>query len=350
MIPQATDTLPHHTVASAHSKATSPVVHSGRKTTSQVLEALPDSATPWQQDSAVQAYFRPGENNHYSTRPDTLGLPGRKADKSTLKYSPEVWKDPSTFHKAINQDKPTDSIITSLPSGHGLVADPQPGLPANDSIITCILLGGFILMVVAFSRSRIFLLKQTRGFFYTSKARTTQLAEQPHEVWYQVMLTIITLLLVGVGIYCGIKNHISDSQTSVNSHYILGTCVLAVLAWYVFRTLLQWSVNWVFFTRKKNLQWFRDGLLINGFLGAAILPMLLLHVYGPLSWNYFAFYLIFVVFLAEILFVYRSFVTFFNRVGDFLQIILYFCALEMMPLAGLAGFIALYYENLRIKF
>jgi hypothetical protein len=41
----------------------------------QVLRLLPKDATPAQQDSAIQAWFQPGEV-HYSNQPDTLHLPG----------------------------------------------------------------------------------------------------------------------------------------------------------------------------------------------------------------------------------------------------------------------------------
>ena len=41
----------------------------------QVLRLLPEDATPAQQDSAIQAWFQPGEI-HYSSQPDTLHLPG----------------------------------------------------------------------------------------------------------------------------------------------------------------------------------------------------------------------------------------------------------------------------------
>ena len=43
----------------------------------QVLRLLPKDATPAQQDSAIQAWFQPGEI-HYSEQPDTLHLPGHE--------------------------------------------------------------------------------------------------------------------------------------------------------------------------------------------------------------------------------------------------------------------------------
>ena len=60
-----------------------------KKSTYQIISELPQDATEWQKDSAVQAYFHPGENNHYSDQPDTLGLPGQRADESQLvDYTP----------------------------------------------------------------------------------------------------------------------------------------------------------------------------------------------------------------------------------------------------------------------
>ena len=47
----------------------------------QVLRLLPKDATPAQQDSAIQAWFQPGEV-HYSNQPDTLHLPGHGIGRS----------------------------------------------------------------------------------------------------------------------------------------------------------------------------------------------------------------------------------------------------------------------------
>ena len=67
---QANDSVTHISNEAAEVTATHHY-----KTVEQVLRSLPDDATPAQQDSAVQANM-PQREIHYSSRPDTLHLPG----------------------------------------------------------------------------------------------------------------------------------------------------------------------------------------------------------------------------------------------------------------------------------
>ena len=53
--------------------------------------------------------------------------------------------------------------------------------------------------------------------------------------------------------------------------------------------------------------------------------------------------------LAKILTFYKSFTIFFYQKGGFLQIILYFCALEMIPLMMLWSGLLVITENLKIN-
>ena len=71
-----------------------PVVHHGYYLTpAQAISRLPKDATPAQQDSAIQAAFHPGEI-HYSSRPDTLRLPGEPLGKSVYEASiPQYYKE-----------------------------------------------------------------------------------------------------------------------------------------------------------------------------------------------------------------------------------------------------------------
>ena len=230
-----------------------------------------------------------------------------------------------------------------------MMADPLPYHPSADPLVGSLLTGGFLLIVLLLSHSRNFLSKQLHSFFYTAKARTTQIAEQPHEIWYQCALSLVTLVFCAIALYCGLI-HGLPAASYTQPHTILGVSMAMAGAWFLSRTLLYGLVNWVFFTHKKILHWNRAVLLLSGGFGVALLPVLLLHIFGQLTWQASLIYMAVLFILVEILFIYKSFVTFFNRASDFLQIILYFCALEMMPLAGLAGFFVMYHDKIRINF
>jgi len=347
MTVSANDTLHHATPTPRPVPAAK--VRTWKKSTAQVLAELPDSATPWQQDSAVQAYFQPGQDIHYSERPDTLGLPGQRVDARYAPAPSDVWKDPAALEKWLSPDMPADSVIKAEVPASGMMADPVPYHPSNDPLVSTLLIGGFVLIVLLLSHSRNFLTKQLRSFFYTAKARTTQITEQPHEIWYQGLLSLVTLLFCAIAIFCALI-HGLHSPFFTPPHTILGVSLIMTGAWFLCRVLLYSLVNWVFFSHKQNLQWYRSVLLLSGTFGIAMLPVLLLYIFGQLTWQASTILVAILFISVEILFVYKSFVTFFNRAGDFLQIILYFCALEMMPLAGLAGIFVMYHDNLRINF
>ena len=63
------------------------VEHSAKpQTPYEVLRLLPKDATPAQQDSAIQEWFEPKEI-HYSSRPDTLHLPGQEIPRDLKEVS-----------------------------------------------------------------------------------------------------------------------------------------------------------------------------------------------------------------------------------------------------------------------
>ena len=68
-------------------------------TPAQVLSWLPRDATPAQQDSAIQAHFKPSEI-HWSEHPDTLHLPGHSPGVDLMKADlPQYYKE-SFFSKS----------------------------------------------------------------------------------------------------------------------------------------------------------------------------------------------------------------------------------------------------------
>ena len=124
----------------------------------QVLRLLPKDATPAQQDSAIQAWFQPGEI-HYSSRPDTLHLPGHGIGKSLTDinipqyYREHFFSDNTYFHPELDGGR------------YGVAGDPIPYTTKNDNIITSMLLVCFVLTLMAFSFSKSFLLRQAKNFF-----------------------------------------------------------------------------------------------------------------------------------------------------------------------------------------
>ena len=84
--------------------------------------------------------------------------------------------------------------------------------------------------------------------------------------------------------------------------------------------------------------------------GVVLFPAIILMTYFGFSLQAAIIYALVVVGIGKILSFYKSLIIFFKRKGAFLQIILYFCALEVVPLFALWGGLVLISHYLKINF
>ena len=135
-----------------------PVRKHWQPTPAEVLSWLPKNATPAQQDSAIQAHIRPSEIT-WSQQPDTLHLPGHTRGHS--------WRDinlPQYYRESYFTGKPY--FNPDLFGGRtGVAGDPVPYSIARDNLITLLLLFCFCIALIAYTKSRRFILRQAKEFF-----------------------------------------------------------------------------------------------------------------------------------------------------------------------------------------
>jgi hypothetical protein len=317
-------------------------VHSAKpQTPYEVLRLLPKDATPAQQDSAIQEWFEPKEI-HYSSRPDTLHLPGHEIPRDLKEVSlPHYYRE--NFFSNNTMYHPELSIERVGESGA-----PIPYTFQNDSFITGILIVCFLLITFVLSRISGFLLRQTKHIFSPQKSEQT-LTETGSEIKFQFLFMFITCLLYAL-LYFIYTTHFIANTFIFSSEYILLVIYgITILAYMLIRMLLYTIVNNTFSTNKKNLQFQRSILLITSLEGVALFPLVLLLAYFQFSLQNAIIYTATIVILAKILTFYKSFTIFFYQKGGFLQIFLYFCALEMIPLMMLWSGLLVITENLKIN-
>ena len=308
----------------------------------QVLRLLPKDATPAQQDSAIQAWFQPGEI-HYSSRPDTLHLPGHGIGKSLKEvnlpqyYREHFFSDNTYFHPELDGGR------------FGVAGDPIPYTTKNDNIITSMLLVCFVMTLVAFSFCRSFLLRQAKNFFYIPKTEYT-ITETSTEIKAQFFFLLQTCLLMALLYFFYIRTYTANTFI-LSDEYLLVAILAGIFLGYFFLKFLVYAyVNLVFFTPKRNGLFFRTLLVLHSFEGILLFPIVALLTFFDIPAQTVVYYTIFVVLLVKILTFYKSFVIFFRQNGLYLQIILYFCALEIIPLFALWGGLAVIANALKINF
>lgn len=336
--------LQQDTITSAtHTSVADTVRHVRALTPADVIEALPADATPEQQDSAVQAAFSPGEI-HYSSRPDTLHLPGHEevvnpydSDLERL-YAGGFFSGDTTMH-------------CELGVWHGgVVGDPVPYTLGADNMMTALLLGCVLLVVVALSRSRRFIVRQTKDLVYAAHSAAETITETGTEVRFQLFLIMQTCLQLAIFQYFYTIHYIGDTFILHSQYHLIAIYFAMFAGCFIVKGLLYTFVNMVFFGARRNLQWLKALLFIASSEGIALLPAILLLVYFNLRIQNVTIYVAVVLILVKILTLYKCYFIFFRRIGAFLQIILYFCALEIVPVVALWGAMVITGNHLIINF
>ena len=307
----------------------------------QVLRMLPRDATPAQQDSAIQAWFQPGEI-HYSNQPDTLHLPGHGVgrDPKNVKL-PQYYKE--TFFAK-------DTLLHPELTGgrYGVAGDPVPYTVRNDNAITGILLFCFVLTLIVFAHSSQYILKQLKDFFYIP--HTEDINREAPSNWFQLFLNIQTCLLMGITSYFYVTHYISATFILDTPYELIGIFAAVFLGYFISKNLIYRAVNSVFFNGKKNIHWTWTFIFITALEGIALFPVVMLQVYFDLPMQNVAYYVILILFLTKILTFYNCWLIFFRQISVFLQFILYLCALEIVPLLLLGGILVAITDHLKVNF
>ena len=308
----------------------------------QVLQLLPKDATPEQQDSAIQSWFQPGEI-HYSEQPDTLHLPGHDKGHNPREiripdYNKESFlADDSLFHPELAHEP------------FGVAGDPVPYNISNDNVISSLLLGCFVLTLLAFAISRNFVIPQIKNFFYIPRREDIK-TPTSSEVIALLFFALQTCLLLAMAYFFYVKTYVAGTFVFEEEYLFIGLIFLTILAYTILKYPLYTFVNYTFFKEKNNGQWLHAMLILSAIEGALLFPAILFQSYFEAPTKNVVIYAILVLILVKILTFYKCFVIFFRKNGLFLQIFLYFCTLEIIPLLALVGGLGIITNALTINY
>ena len=213
----------------------------------------------------------------------------------------------------------------------GVQGVPSPYAVSNDNTVTALLLGCFVMAMIAFSVSHNFIEKQIKSFFHVARSKDV-VTETAYEVRFQLFLIAQTSLLFSILYYffahgSGYGGLQTDSQLSV-----IGCFFGIFMGYFLIKNLLYKLVNWVFFDSKSNGQWGRTWLFLSSLEGVLLFPLVLLQIYFSLSLQAAFVYALIVVLFVKMLTLYKSYTIFFNRKAVIMKIIMYFSSLEMIQM------------------
>lgn len=208
---------------------------------------------------------------------------------------------------------------------------PIPYSPRMDDGVTLILLCCFFLSSYVLSRSRKFLLELVKDFLLHRERTSIFATSTATDMRYLLLLILQTCVLAGVVIF----GYFSDVQPELVHHvspFLLVSVYIGVCLLYLFLKWLIYSfLGWIFFDESTVSLWLESYSTLLYYFGFALFPFALFIVYFDLSLQLTVIIGLFLALFVKILMFYKWLKLFCNEIYGGLLLILYFCALEIIP-------------------
>ncbi len=294
-----------------------------RKTVEQIIRSLPENATPAQQDSAVQAYFRIKEFEWTDSTRGDLPL-GSQTCEDLLKREVNLYELPG-------KPRYDWQVEAQIYDPQGIAGDPLPYRFRSDDYVSGVLILSFFLVAWVIAHSWHFLVGSIKDFFYTRERENMFDSRTDTELRGQLFLVFQTCFVLGLLFFDYTQECMTEVFNIVSPYQILGMGVGVCLAYYVIKLLLYEFVNAVFFDARKATRWREAYFLSILSIGLLLLPVSLLVVYFDIGFSTLSILFSMIVISIKTMLLYKCGSIFFNYRFGGVHLILYFCALEIVP-------------------
>lgn len=241
-------------------------------------------------------------------------------------------------------------FYTERPVSHyGVEGEPVPYTLRGDNIISLLLLGSFILIIISVSKSRFFILRQLKDIFYPSH-NDSNITETWNELRFQFFLTGLLCILMAIITYQYVNHFANFAFVFENKLLFIGIFLGIFVGYLLAKGLIYAVVNYVFFDSTQNSYWLKTLLFINAAMSVLLFPVVLLTTYINMSLENAFYFFGFIFIFSKSITIYKCWSIFFRKNDHFLQNILYFCALEIVPVLCLASGILVLIDNLKLNF
>lgn len=207
---------------------------------------------------------------------------------------------------------------------------PIPYLMANDSWVMLLCMLTFAAISIIFILNGRSIFQRCKDQFYYQSTKDSFASHTKLDYVSNSLLLFATSLFYGIiFIYCWQQ---FNPPFSGKSLITLGYCCLLFPLYFGLKALLYQIVDSAFFTRQEGLAWRNAYFLINRLTGVALLPLIvsILFVGAPFWVN--CTYFMLALLISKVLLIKRCYKIFFSKSYGAFGFILYFCALEIIPL------------------
>ena len=213
----------------------------------------------------------------------------------------------------------------------GFEGTPISSSPRTDDAIALTLLACFFLSSIALARGKKFLSQQVKDFVLHRERTSIFDSSTAADVRYLLVLVLQTCVLSGITFLNYFHDTCPALMDHVSSLLLLGIYVGFCLAYFLLKWLLYMFLGWTFFDKNKTNIWLESYSALIYYVGFALFPFVLFLVYFDLSLTNLVIIGSIILIFTKILMFYKWIKLFFHQFSGLFLLILYFCALEIVP-------------------
>ena len=213
----------------------------------------------------------------------------------------------------------------------GFEGTPISYSPRTDDAIALTLLVCFFLSSIALARGKKFLSQQVKDFVLQRERTSIFDSSTAADVRYLLVLVLQTCVLSGITFLNYFHDTCPALMDHVSSLLLLGIYVGFCLAYFLLKWLLYMFLGWTFFDKNKTNIWLESYSALIYYVGFALFPFVLFLVYFDLSLTNLVIIGAIILIFTKILMFYKWIKLFFHQFSGLFLLILYFCALEIVP-------------------
>ena len=213
----------------------------------------------------------------------------------------------------------------------GFEGTPISYSPRTDDAIALTLLACFFLSSIALARGKKFLSQQVKDFVLHRERTSIFDSSTAADVRYLLVLVLQTCVLSGITFLNYFHDTCPALMDHVSSLLLLGIYVGFCLAYFLLKWLIYMFLGWTFFDKNKTNIWLESYSALIYYVGFALFPFVLFLVYFDLSLTNLVIIGAIILIFTKILMFYKWIKLFFHQFSGLFLLILYFCALEIVP-------------------
>ena len=214
----------------------------------------------------------------------------------------------------------------------GMGGEPVPYKLSNDVFITCTLMVCMFVACFVVSRSMHALGLQVKNFFRLRDRSEDFSLKSEGEVKDYLLVVLLEAFVLSLLFFSYTQHRFSDRLVLLSPYVMLLADLGIILAYFLYKYGVFCLFNWTFFSKETRQTWLRGYNLVTFGKALMLLFMAVIVLYFDLPIWVCIYIFVALVVVGEMLVLYKTKQIFFGSFFGLVPTILYFCALEILPL------------------